>query len=52
MSEEEFKGLCADFGSEAVADNIIKLENRNDLRGRYSALHPTLVNWCSRDLLK
>lgn len=49
MSEEEFTELCADFGSEAIADNIIKLENRNDLRGRYSALHPTLVNWCTRD---
>ena len=36
MSEEEFKGLCADFGSEAVADNIIKLENLASYRWYFS----------------
>lgn len=48
LSEDEFCKLKAAFGSEAIVESLLNLENRKDLRKKYSSLYRTLINWCKR----
>lgn len=34
----------------SLARNIDNLENRRDLRSRYTSLYRTLLNWCAKDI--
>jgi hypothetical protein len=48
ITEDQFIALRGYYGSEAIVQNIMNLENRVDLRRRYKSLYLTLVNWLSR----
>ena len=50
LTEEQFFRLKQRFGAECLARNIDNLENRRDLRSRYTSLYRTLLNWCAKDL--
>ena len=50
LTEEQFFRLKHRFGAECLARNIDNLENRRDLRSRYTSLYRTLLNWCAKDL--
>ena len=45
LSEQEFLTLKEKFTSQQIIDAILDLENRKDLRGKYSNLYRTLNNW-------
>ncbi len=46
LSEVEFEKLKSAFGSKAIMVNIQNIENRKDLRKKYTSLYRTLLNWC------
>lgn len=46
LSEIEFEKLKAAYDSKAIMVNILNIENRKDLRKKYSSLYRTLLNWC------
>ena len=47
LTEREFLALKGHFrDSELIASCVRNLENRKDLRKRYSSLYRTLINWC------
>jgi cobalamin-dependent methionine synthase I len=48
ISEQQFIALRGYYGSEAIVQNIMNLENRVDLRRRYRSLYLTLLNWLNR----
>lgn len=50
LTEEQFFRLKQRFGSECLARNVDNLENRRDLRSRYTSLYRTLLNWCAKDI--
>lgn len=50
LTEDQFFRLMQRFGAECLARNIDNLENRRDLRSRYTSLYRTLLNWCAKDL--
>jgi DNA-binding HxlR family transcriptional regulator len=43
--EREFQELQKHYSSQRIAQTIAELENRKDLRKRYSNLYRTLINW-------
>ena len=45
LSEEEFLKLKETYTSQQIADTVRQLENRKDLRKKYSNLYRTLLNW-------
>ena len=49
LTEKEYLTLVETFGAEAVKVNLLKIENRVDLRSRYSNPYLSLLNWCKRD---
>ena len=49
VTEAEFLRLKDEFGSTVVRECMESLENRKDLRKRYSNLYRTLLNWCRRE---
>ena len=49
LAEEEFDRLIHRFGPQCLARNIDNLENRRDLRQRYTSLYRTMLNWCAKD---
>lgn len=49
LAEEEFDRLIHRFGPQCLARNIDNLENRRDLRRRYTSLYRTMLNWCAKD---
>lgn len=49
ISEEEFIKLKAQYTSEQIADTILQIENRKDLRKRYVDLYLTVLNWIKND---
>lgn len=51
LSEPEFDRLIMRFGAECLARNVDNLENRRDLRRRYTSLYRTMLNWCAQDPL-
>lgn len=48
LSETEFEKLKTEYGSEAIAEQCSNIENRIDLRKKYSNLYRTLLNWLKR----
>lgn len=45
INEREFKALKAKYTSAEIADTLQQIENRKDLRKRYTNLYRTLLNW-------
>ena len=45
LSEKEFLSLKQNYTSEQISDTLLQIENRKDLRKRYSNLYRTLLNW-------
>ena len=45
ITEEEFVKLKKDFTGAEIADVILNIENRVDLRRKYSSLYLTTLNW-------
>ena len=48
LSEKEFLKLKEKFGSCKIMESLLDLENRKDLRSRYSNLYRTLNNWSKK----
>ena len=49
LTEEEFAKLKAAYGSQAIAEQCSNIENRKDLRKKYTNLYRTLLNWLKRN---
>ena len=49
MTESEFIRLKTKYTGKQIADTISQIENRKDLRKRYSDLYRTTLNWLKRD---
>lgn len=45
LTETEFESLRSKYTSKQIADTIEQIENRKDLRKRYTSLYRTLLNW-------
>lgn len=45
MTDEEFNKLKTVYGSKAISEVCLDLENRKDLRKRYASMYRTLLNW-------
>lgn len=45
MTDEEFNKLKKEYGSKAISEVCLDLENRKDLRKRYASMYRTLLNW-------
>lgn len=48
-SDTELEKLADTYGAETVADMCQQIENRADLRRRYTNLYRTLLNWLKRE---
>lgn len=46
---DQLAKLCATYGTPEVAQECLAIENRVDLRRRYSNLYLTLTNWLKKD---
>ena len=49
LSESQFMRLRDEYGANTVRICMENLENRKDLRRKYSDLYRTLLNWCKRE---
>ncbi|NDV84254.1 DUF6291 domain-containing protein [Bacteroides sp. 51] len=49
MTEEELVKLKKKYSGSEIANIITQIENRKDLRKRYSNLYRTVLNWAKRD---
>ncbi len=49
LTEEELNNLTDAFGSKAVFNAILDLNNREDLISKYFSLYRTLINWLEKD---
>lgn len=49
ISEDEFNRLMEKFTAKDVWDTIQQIENRMDLRKKYTNLYRTLLNWLKRE---
>ena len=49
MSEVEFLKLKEQFGSEAMVETFLNLENRKDKRKQYANMYRTMLNWLKRN---
>ena len=49
ISEDEFDRLMEKFTAKDVWDTIQQIENRVDLRKKYTNLYRTLLNWLKRN---
>jgi len=45
ITEEEFKNLKESFTGLQIAETIMQIENRKDLRKKYTNLYRTVLNW-------
>lgn len=45
LTEREFESLKEKYTSKQIADTIEQIENRKDLRKKYTCLYRTLLNW-------
>ena len=48
MTEAELEKLKQQYGSELIAETCSDIENRIDLRKKYSHLYRTLLNWLKK----
>lgn len=49
LTNREFEQLMKKYNIEQVCDTLLQIENRKDLRKRYSSLYRTLLNWLKKD---
>lgn len=49
LTEQEFESLKSKYSSKQIADTIEQIENRKDLRKKYTSLYRTLLNWLKND---
>lgn len=49
MTQKEFDQLIKRYSGEQICDTLLEIENRKDLRKRYSSLYRTLLNWMKRN---
>jgi hypothetical protein len=49
LTSDELKKLKQTYGSERIAETILQIENRKDLRKRYTNLYRTLLNWLKNE---
>ncbi len=50
ITEEEFIKLKKKYSGQQIADIVEKIENRKDLRKRYSNLYLTVNNWIKKEI--
>lgn len=48
-TDEQLEKLCDQYGAQLVAETTQQIENRADLRKRYTNLYRTLLNWLKRE---
>lgn len=48
-TDEQFEKLCGTYGEDKVRDMCLQIENRADLRKKYTDLYRTLTNWLKRE---
>lgn len=48
LTDAEFEKLKSKYSSEMIADVCCDIENRKDLRKRYTSLYRTLLNWLKK----
>ena len=49
INEKEYKALMARYTIAQICDTLQQIENRRDLRKRYTNLYRTLLNWLKND---
>ncbi|MCD7936905.1 MAG: hypothetical protein LUG98_08605 [Tannerellaceae bacterium] len=49
MTEEKFLRLKQKYTGTQIADILLRIENRKDLRKRYNDLYLTIVNWLKKE---
>ncbi|MDR0682035.1 MAG: DUF4373 domain-containing protein [Dysgonamonadaceae bacterium] len=49
LSENELEKLKQKYTAKQIADTVTQLENRKDLRKRYSNLYRTILNWLKNE---
>ncbi|SHG32989.1 hypothetical protein [Dysgonomonas macrotermitis] len=49
ITEKEFFKLKEDYTSRQIADTVEQIENRKDLRKRYTNLYRTVLNWAKKE---
>lgn len=49
INEKEYKALMARYTIAQICDMLQQIENRKDLRKRYTNLYRTLLNWLNND---
>lgn len=49
ISESEFDKLKQKYTGQQVAETILQIENRKDLRKRYTNLYRTVLNWLKKE---
>jgi hypothetical protein len=52
LTAEELDRLKSKYSSEKIAETVLRIENRKDLRKRYTNLYRTLLNWLKNDTSK
>ena len=52
ITESEFFKLKAKYTGQEIADTIEQIENRKDLRKRYTNLYRTVLNWAKKEYEK
>ena len=45
LTQAEFNALCEKYTSAQICDTLQQIENRKDLRKKYTNLYRTLLNW-------
>ena len=48
-TDEQLDKLCNQYGAQLVAETTQQIENRADLRKKYTNLYRTLLNWLKRE---
>jgi len=48
-TEKEFMKLLSSYSKKLIADTVLNIENRTDLRKKYSSLYRTLINWLKKE---
>lgn len=49
INEKEYRALMARYTIAQICDTLQQIENRRDLRKRYTNLYRTLLNWLKND---
>ena len=49
LTQREFECLHPKYSGEQICDTLLQIENRKDLRKKYTSLYRTLLNWIKRN---